>query len=179
MKDFSQRILKGLGVLKDSPLFFISICLVSVFVIYIIPSITALLISEKDLNEGIVQVGNTYGGMMVFSAEEIMASIVYFFRFSIISTIALVVAYTVKYSKDKRIFKINKWRDWRFFIYASGISLVVVDLTQKVIMGSGDDLMINMVMTVLSVLLIVLSSSILLPEELREIRIAEIDDSQA
>jgi hypothetical protein len=83
----------------------------------------------------------------------------------------IIVAYIVKYKIDKKIFRIKRWRDWKFFIYISGISFIIIDVFQKIALGIGNSILINFVLTIFSCYLIILFSSMLLPEELPEIKI--------
>ncbi|MFA5431426.1 MAG: hypothetical protein WC319_00890 [Candidatus Paceibacterota bacterium] len=172
MENIQQRIIKGSNIFNRNLLLFLSICLISsLFSIYAIPFLTNKSITEQEINEGINQVSTTYGGTITFSAQEIIISLTSIFQFSIISLALIIVAYIVKYKIDKKIFRIKRWRDWKFFIYISGISFIIIDVSQKIALGIGNNLIINIVLTLLSCYLVILFSSILLPEELPEIKI--------
>jgi membrane protease YdiL (CAAX protease family) len=172
MENIQQRILKGIDILKDNYLLFFVICLVSsILSVYVIPFLINGSITEQDINSQLNQVGMTYGGALTFSASEITASIISFFQLSIISTILVIIAYIVKYKIDKKIFRTKKWRDWKFFLYISGISLIIVDIFQKMTVSNGNNLILSLLLTFLSAFIIIIISSILLPEELPEIKI--------
>lgn len=115
----------------------------------------------------------TYGGALTFSVKEIISSIVSFFKIFILSTALLIIAYIVKYRIDKKIFRANRWRDWKFFLYISGISLIIVDIFQKITINSGGNFIVNLMLTILSCFITIIFSSIILPEELEKIEIYE------
>jgi len=172
MENFQQRAIRGIDIFKKSILLFLAICLISsVLSIYGAPYFVGGSISEQEINQGLSQVSDTYGGALTFSANEIVASLIYMFRLCIISTILVIAAYIVKQRIDKRIFKISKWRDWRFFIYIAGISLLMVDIFQSLTANNGENFLINLGLTILSCFLIVVISSVLLPEELERIKL--------
>jgi hypothetical protein len=172
MENIQQRTIKGVSIFKNSILLFLIICLIaSIVSIYAIPFLISGSMSEQEINQEISQVSATYGGAFTFSAHEIIASLVYMFRLCIISTILVIIAYIVKQKIDKRILKISKWRDWRFFIYISGISLVIVDIFQKLTINNADNFVINFGLTILSAFLVVVIASIILPEELERIKL--------
>lgn len=172
MENLQQRITKGANIFNRNLLLFLTICLISsITSIYAVPFLTSKSITEQEINEGINQVSTTYGGAITFSAQEIIASLTSIFQFSIISLALIIVAYIVKYKIDKKIFRIKRWRDWKFFIYISGISFIIIDVFQKIALGIGNNILINIVLTILSCYLVILFSSMLLPEELPEIKI--------
>ena len=171
MENLQQRILRGVNIFKNDLLLFLFICLISSVVSITIPFLVNSSITEQEINQGINQVGTTYGGALTFSVDEIISSIIYFFRLSIVSTILLVIAYIVKYRIDKKIFRANKWRDWKFFLYISGISLIIVDIFQKITINSGGNFIMDLILTILSCFIIIIFSSIILPEELEKIKI--------
>jgi len=177
MINFQERIIRGADIFKKSILLFLAICLISSLLsVYGAPFLVTGSMSEQEINQGLSQVSNMYGGALTFSANEIISSLVYMFRLCIISTMLLIVAYVVKQKIDKRIFKISKWRDWRFFIYISGISLVLVNIFQSLIANNGDNFLINLGLTILSSFVIVIISSVLLPEELERIKIQDMQE---
>lgn len=172
MKNIQQKILKGTKIFNSNLLLFLTICLISSIVsIYAIPFIINGSISEQEINEGINQVGTTYGGALTFSTNEIINSLISSFQLLIIINTLIIIAYIVKYKIDGKIFRFNKWKDWKFFIYISGISFIVVDIFQKVLLSLGNNIIISLVLTILSCYLIVIISSTLLPEEIPEVKI--------
>lgn len=172
MEKLQQRIKKGIKIFNSNFLLFFIICLISSIIsIYTIPFLINSSITEQEIREGINQVGMTYGGALTFSAAEIITSISSFFQLLVISTILMIIAYIIKYKIDKKIFRIKKWRDWKFFIYISGISFIIIDVFQKIALNIGNSLIVNLILTILSCYLTVIFSSMLLPEELPEIRI--------
>jgi hypothetical protein len=175
MENFQQRILKGIDLFKNNIWLFISICLISsVLAIYGVPFFINGSLTEQQINQEISQVGQEYGGALAISASQIIASLIFMFRFAVISTILLIVAYIVKYKIDKDMFRINTWRDWKFFLYVSAISLIIVDIFQNITAGYADNFIINLVLTVASCLLMVIFSSMILPEEFKPVNMEEI-----
>ncbi|HNY35778.1 MAG TPA: hypothetical protein PLD14_02720 [Candidatus Pacearchaeota archaeon] len=171
MENLQQRIIKGVNIFKNKNLLFITICLISSIIsIFAIPLFIKGSFSEQEINEGIKQVGATYGGALTFSASEMIASMILMFQLSIISTLLVIVAYIVKQMIDKKMFRMNKWRDWRFFLYISAISLIIVDFFQKIIFAIGNDFITNLMLTIISCFITVIFSSIILPEEIPEIK---------
>ena len=174
MDNIQQRTMRGVNIFKNDILVFLIICLVSSIIsIYAIPFIFNGSITDQQINEGLSQVGMTYGGALTFSASDIINSLILISRLSILSTILIIIAYIVKYKIDKRIFKINKWRDWKFFIYLSGISLITVDIFQKIIINSGDNFIFNLILTIISCFVIIIFSSVILTEELERIKLIQ------
>jgi len=172
MENIRQRISKGMKIFNSNLLLFLAICLISSIVsIYAIPFLINGSITEQEINEGINQVGTTYGGALTFSTSEIINSLISSFQLLIIVTILIIIAYIVKHKIDRKIFRFNKWRDWKFFIYISGISFIVVDVFQNILLSLGSNIAISLVLTIFSYYLIVIISSILLPEEIPEIKI--------
>jgi drug/metabolite transporter (DMT)-like permease len=172
MDNVQQRTIRGVNIFKDNLLLFLFICLIaSILSIYIIPFLLNGSVTDQQLNEGINQVGMTYGGALTFSTNDIINSLVSFFRLSILSTILVIIAYIVKYKIDKRIFKLSKWRDWKFFLYLSGVSLIAVDIFQNLTTKSGDNFILNLILTILSCFIIIIFSSIILTEELERIKL--------
>ena len=172
MKNLQQRIMKGIDIFKNNLLLFSFICLISSIVsIYVTPFLLNNFITEQSINEGLNQAGMTYGGAVTFSVNEIITSISSLFKLSVVSTVLIIFAYIVKYIIDKRIFRANKWRDWKFALYASGVSLLIVDVFQKITINSGDNFITNLLLTILSCLVIIIFSCIILPEEKESIKI--------
>jgi hypothetical protein len=172
MENIQQRAIKGINIFKKNIIVFLAICFVSSIIsIYAVPFLINGSINEQEINDGISQVGMTYGGALTFSATEIINSLVFMLRLSILSTILVIIAYIVKQKIDKRIFKISSWRDWKFFLYVSGISLIIVDVFQKITTNNEGDLVLNLILTIVSCFVMVIFSSIILPEELKRIEI--------
>jgi drug/metabolite transporter (DMT)-like permease len=169
MENIQQRISKGINIFKNNIVLFLLICLISsILSIYAIPFLINGSMTEQDINGQLDEISMTYGGAMTFSANEITASLISFFQLSIISTMLIIVAYIVKYKIDKKILRANRWRDWKFFLYISGISLIIVNVFQYTTVNS---FIVNLLLTILSSFIIVIFSSILLPEELPKIKI--------
>ena len=169
MENLKQRILKGVNLFKNNLLLFLFICLISSIIsIYAVPFFVNGSITEQEINQEINQVGTTYGGALTFSPNEIISSIVFFFRLSVLSTVLIIVAYIVKYRIDKKIFRFNRWRDWKFFLYVSGISLIIVDIFQKITINNSDNFILNLLLTILSCLITIIFSSAILPAELEK-----------
>jgi drug/metabolite transporter (DMT)-like permease len=169
MENIQQRISKGINIFKNNIVLFLLICLISsILSIYAIPFLINGSMTEQNINSQLDGISMTYGGAMTFSANEITASLISFFQLSIISTMLIIVAYIVKYKIDKKIFRANRWRDWKFFLYISGISLIIVNVFQYTTVNS---FIVNLLLTILSSFIVTIFSSMLLPEELPEIKI--------
>lgn len=172
MEKLQQRILKGIDIFKRNLLLFIFICLISSIVsIYATPILLNNLITEQGINEALTQVGMTYKETLTFSVNEIINSMSSLFKLSILSTVLIVFAYIVKYIVDKNIFRTNKWRDWKFALYSSGVSLLIVNIFQNMTINNGNNFIINLLLTILSCFVMVIFSCIILPEEKEPIKI--------
>ncbi|MCK9393682.1 hypothetical protein M0Q03_02660, partial [bacterium] len=75
------------------------------------------------------QINNYFAGGI--DADQIILGLTWMFQLSTISGFLLIIAYIFKYNFDKRIFDIKKWQDWKFFLYASIVPLILIDLTKK------------------------------------------------
>lgn len=174
MENLQQRTSKGINILKDKALLFIIICLLSSIIsIFAVPFFVSNTFTKQDINEGINQIGETYAGILTFSAEEMIVAITLLFQSLVFLTVLIIIAYIVKQTIDKKMFRLNRWRDWKFFLYLSGISLIIVNIFQKIVLNIGDNFIINLLLITISSLVIIIISSILLPEELSKIDIAE------
>lgn len=163
MINLQEVFTKTLSIFKDSFWFFVILSLISsILCIYILPIFLNNILSEQAIND---EIGSMYGGLTVFSADQIILSLTLVFQFSIVSIVLLIAAYKVKYIIDKRIFSINKWRDWKFFIYISGISVIILYLFQAMNVGFQDNLISNFILTFIYCFIVVIFSIILLPEE--------------
>lgn len=171
MENLQKRIIKGVNIFKERNLLFITICLISSIIsIFAVPFFINSSFTEQEINEGIKQVSATYGGALTFSASEMISSMILMFQLLIISTLLVIVAYIVKHTIDKKLFRMNKWRDWKFFLYISGISLIIVDVFQKITFSIENDFITNLILTILSCFVTVVFSSVILPEEIPEIK---------
>ena len=174
MENLQQRVVKGINILKDKYLLFITICLISSIIsIFAVPFFINNTFTEQDINEGINQVGMTYVGVLTFSAKEMIVAIILLFQSIVFLTTLIIIAYIIKQTIDNKIFRLNRWRDWKFFLYLSGISLIIVNIFQKITLSIGDNLIINLLLIITSSFVIIIISSILLPEELSKIDITE------
>ena len=167
MENFQQRISKGVNIFKSNLLLFLSACLISSIIsVYAVPFFVNSSITQQEITQELNQVGETYGGALTFSPDQIIASMISFFNFSVISTILLIIAYIVKHKIDKDMFRLNKWRDWKFFLYISAISLIIVDIFQNITVNNTGNFILNLILTIISCFLMIVFSSVLLPEEI-------------
>ncbi len=172
MENLQQRTLKGINIFKSNLLLFLFICLISSIVsIYVVPFLVSGSTMQQEISEAINQVGMSYGGALAFSIDQIISSIVSFFRFSVLSTVLMIFAYIVKYKIDKDMFRMNSWRDWKFFLYITGISLIIVDIFQGLTLNNGNDFIMNLILTIFFCVITIVFSSVILPEELKKINL--------
>lgn len=172
MENIQQRISKGINILKEKYLLFTMVCLGSSIVsVSFVPFIINTTITEKDINEALDWFYKTSQTTLIFSAKEMILSIIMLFQLLVFFVTILMIAYIAKNAIDKKMFRMNKWRDWRFLSYASAIAFIGVDLFQKIIFNSGNDIIVNLFLVVSSCFIVVILSSIILPEELPEIKI--------
>ncbi len=170
MESKQQRIIKGFNIFKSRLLVILAICLLSTAICaYLVPFWANNSISEQEINNELNNVSTVYGGALTFSVNEILASIISFLNLSVMSTMAIVIAYIVKQAVDKKLFRFNRWRDWRFFIYASGLSMIIIDLGSKFVLSSN--IWVSLVSTIIAAFIITIISALLLPEELPEVKI--------
>jgi hypothetical protein len=171
MQNLQQRISNGVTIFKSNILLFLLICTVSsIIAIFTIPFLINSYSTQQEIGQELGKIGVTYGGTLIFTIDQITASLISLLQLSVTSTALLIAAYLVKYIIDKKIFRINRWRDWKFFLYISGISLLIVDVFQKITMGTGNGLIANFLLTILSCFIVVIISAVLLPEEIPEIK---------
>ena len=172
MENIQNRIGKGINILKKKYSLFLAVCLgSSITSVYFVPFIVKKMITEQDVNEALVWVYKVTNTTLIFSASEMILSIIMLIQLLTFLLTIIIVAYIVKHVIDKKMFRINKWRDWRFFSYALGIAFIGTDIFQKIIFNNSNDIIINLLLTISSCFVIVILSSIILPEELPEIRI--------
>lgn len=165
MINLQGSFLKAFSIFKNSFLFFFVLCLISaVLCIYVTPMYLNIVMPEESINQEMNQLSGEYG-LVDFSATQIIQSLIVVIQFSIVSITLLIAAYKVKYIIDKRIFGFGKWRDWKFFIYISGISVVEIYLFQAISIGFQNNFISNLLFTLIYCLIIVIFSVMLLPEE--------------
>jgi hypothetical protein len=160
-----ESLAKAFSIFKTNFLFFLVLCLISaILCVYVTPMYLNIIMPEEGINQEMNQLSGEYG-LVPFSAAEIIQSLISVIQFSIISITLLIAAYKVKYIIDKRIFGFGKWRDWKFFIYISGISVMEIYLFQAISIGFKTDVIANLIETLIYCFVIVVFSVMLLPEE--------------
>jgi hypothetical protein len=165
---FEEKLNRGFVILKNNFIFFLVLCLASALIcVAIIPSFVKNNVPEATINQ---QLSTSFGAVGTISAAEIITAITWLFQFSILSTALLIAIYVVKQAMDKRLFAINKWRDWRFFIYASALPIVEIDIWEKFNMLIGlnyrSDLIANFIVSFVFCILSVIFTSLLFNPEL-------------
>lgn len=172
MKNIQQRILKGVNILKEKYLLFTMICLgSSIMSVSFVPFVINSTITEQDINVALESFYKTSQTTLIFSAEEMILSLIMLFQLLVFFVTILIIAYVVKNTIDKKMFRIKKWRDWTFLSYTLGIALISVDFFQKIIFNSGNDIIVNLFLVASSCFIIVIISSVILPGELSEVKI--------
>jgi len=170
MNNLIEALSRGLLIFKNNILIFIIICLVSsILAVAIGPNLIENNITEQAFNQQLQNSSIPLIEGALFSYNDIIASLLWIFQASIISTALLIASYLVKYIIDKRLFNLTRWRDWKFFLYISAITLIEIDILQKIASGLKlnyqGDLLINFIITLICCLIIVIFSSIFLPPE--------------
>jgi hypothetical protein len=156
--------LNGFNVFKNNIILFFSISLISAIVsFYGIPSFVKSNITEQAINQELNTMG--YGGMMAFSTDQIIESIIYSIQFLLILTILFIIGYIVKHIIDKRFFNFKIWRDWKFFLYISAITFLEIYILGNVFFSVSNSFIGSIAMMVLYSFVTVIVSAILLPQE--------------
>ena len=172
MENLIQRISRGIDIIKSSYIVFLILCIISSAIsVYLVPFLVKGSMTPEQINQELNDMSAVYGGTLTFSPDEIIASIIAFFNVSILSAFLLIIACIVKQKRDKALFRLNRWRDWKFFLYISGVTLIFVDVIQKLIGTGQNDLITNLISTIILAFLTIIFSAILLPEELPEVKI--------
>jgi len=154
--------IRGFNLFNKNILLFLGIALISAVIsFYLIPSFISGSITESDINQELNSLGA--GGM--FSSTQVIQSMVSTLQFLIISTILLVIAYVAKYLIDKRLFDVKRWRDWKFFLYVSGVTYLEMYILGNVFSASVNSFIGTIALMVLYSFVTVIASAILLPEE--------------
>lgn len=147
---------RGISILKDKYALFLLMCMtVSLVSVFLIPLSTNSLLSGADLSQ------SAYYSPELFSIEQITASLTYIFRFFLISTVLLVMAYITKRMIDIRMFDWRNGRDWKFFIVISAIIPLELYVFQGYTTG---DVIQSFFSMVLYTIITVISSALLLPD---------------
>lgn len=166
MSNLQQNLSNGFNILNKNTLLFFSICLISsVISVYLIPSWIKNSLSEQEIDQQINSLD--YGGATVFSPDQIVLSLIYIFRFLLISTVLLIIAYIVKNIVDKRLFNIGNWRDWKFFLYISAVTFLEIYVFEGLLGSAKVDAQNNIIASLLLIMtycvITVAFSAILLP----------------
>lgn len=156
--------MNGFKIFKNNIILFFSISLISAIIsFYGIPSFVRGNITEQDINQELNTMG--YGGMMAFSTDQIIESMIYSTQFLLVLTVLFIVGYIVKYIIDKRIFNFKKWRDWKFFLYISAITFLEIYILGNIFFGISGNFIGSIAMIILYSFFTVIASAILLPQE--------------
>lgn len=168
MLSIEEKLNQGLKIFKNNLLLILIICLISALLtVAWTPWFVKNNLPEEAINQ---QISISFGGIANLSSTDIINALVWILQFLILSTALFVIAYIVKRVVDKRLFSINKWRDWRFLIYASALPIIEIDVWEKLNMFIGlnykNDLLINLVITFIFCFLTIILTTILFPPEL-------------
>lgn len=156
--------INGFNVFKNNIILFFSISLISAIIsFYGIHSFVKGNITEQAINQELNTMG--YGGMMAFSTDQIIESMIYSTQFLVVLTVLFIIGYVVKHIIDKRLFNFKKWRDWKFFLYISGITFLEIYILGNVFLSVSNSFIGSIVMMVLYSFVTVIASAILLPQE--------------
>jgi len=155
--------IKGINLFVKNIILFLSISLISAIIsFYAIPYSINSGITEESINQELNSLG--YGADM-FSADQIITSMVSSTQFLLVSTFLLIIAYINKYIIDKRLFDFKKWRDWKFFIYVSGVTFLETYILGNIFSAFSNSFIGSIILMVLYSFVTVIASAILLPEE--------------
>ncbi|MFA5714807.1 MAG: hypothetical protein WC998_03645 [Candidatus Paceibacterota bacterium] len=158
--------INGFNVFKNNIILFLSISLISAIIsFYGIPSFVKGNITEQAINQELNTMG--YGGMMVFSTDQIIESMIYSTQFLVVLTVLFIIGYIVKHIIDKRLFNFKRWRDWKFFLYISAITFLEIYILGNVFFSVSTSFIGSIAMMVLYSFITVISSAILLPQEIK------------
>jgi hypothetical protein len=140
--------MSGFKIFKNNIILFFSISLIfAIISFYGIPSFVKNNITEQDINQELNTMG--YGGMMVFSSDQIIESMIYSTQFLLALIALLITGYIVKYIVDKRIFNFKRWRDWKFFLYISGTIFLEIYVLGNIFFGVSSSFIGSIVMMIL------------------------------
>ncbi|MFA5169798.1 MAG: hypothetical protein WC420_03660 [Candidatus Paceibacterota bacterium] len=155
--------INGVSLFVKNIILFFSISLISAIVsFYAIPYSINSSITEESINQ---ELGSLGYGADLFSPDQIIASMVSSMQFLLVSTVLLIIAYITKYIIDKRLFDIKRWRDWKFFIYVSGITFLETYILGNIFSAFSNSFMGTIILMVLYSFVTVIASAILLPQE--------------
>ena len=155
--------INGLNLFAKNIILFFSVSLISAIIsFYAIPYSINSGITEESINQELVSLG--YGADM-FSTDQIITSMVSSTQFLLVSTVLLIIAYITKYIIDKRLFDFKKWRDWKFFIYVSGVTFLETYILGNIFSAFSSSFIGSIILMVLYSFVTVIASAILLPEE--------------
>jgi|GEM_PF-2707006 len=155
--------INGLNLFVKNIILFLSISLISAIIsFYVIPYSINSGITEESINQELNSLG--YGAEM-FSTDQIITSMVSSTQFLLVSTVLLIIAYITKYIIDKRLFDFKKWRDWRFFMYVSGMTFLETYILGNIFSSLSGSFIGTIMLMVLYSFVTVIISAILLPEE--------------
>jgi hypothetical protein len=170
MNNLIENSSRGLKIFGKNILIFIIVCLCSsILAVIVAPNFIRSNLTEQAFNEQLQSSGNPLITGITFSYNDVVGSLLWVFQASIVSLTLLIVSYIVKYVVDKKLFRINRWRDWKFFLYTSALALIEIDIFQNLAdalkFNYKTDFVTNLVQTLIYCLIMVIFSSILLPKE--------------
>lgn len=166
-KDYMTIInnsINGVKIFGKNIILFLLISLVSAGIsFYAIPYLINSGITEDQINQ---ELSAMEFGADLFSADQIIASMISSIQFFIISIVLLIFAYIAKYIIDKRLFDVKRWRDWRFFIYVSGITFLEMYILGNTFSSLSNSFIGTIALMILYSFVTVIVSSVLLPKEI-------------
>ncbi|MFA5087070.1 MAG: hypothetical protein WC470_02095 [Candidatus Paceibacterota bacterium] len=171
MLSISEKLNRGFVIFKNNLLLVIILCLLSaILCVAIAPAFVKDNVPETAVNQ---ELSISFGDIGGISAGDIINTLIWLLQFSILATALLAAAYIVKQATDQRLFALNRWRDWRFFIYASALPVIAIELwdwlNTLIALNYRNDLLANLIVTFgLCFLVIILAALFFDPEPKRE-----------
>jgi len=155
--------INGVKIFGKNIVLFLLISLISAGIsFYTIPYLINNGITKEQINQ---ELSTMEFGADLFSADQIIVSMISSMQFFIISIVLLIFAYIAKYIIDKRLFDIKRWRDWRFFIYVSGMTFLEMYILGNMFSNLSNSFIGTTILMILYSFITVIISAILLPEE--------------
>jgi hypothetical protein len=167
MAYLSEKIGKGISFLGKNAIMIIIICVMcSSACALFIPGYVSGTFTSDIIDK---EISMYFGGEIGISSKDVIKGIIWMIQFSLMTTVLFIIAYLYKHYIDKRIFDFKKWRDWKFFLIASVLPVIIVDILRKAGMSIGfdfgSDMVSNFIVMILSSLFVVIISAMILDEE--------------
>lgn len=169
MLSLLEKLNRGLVIFKNNFLLLIIICLLSaILCVAIAPTFVKNNVPENAVNQ---ELSLSFGSIGGISAGDVINTLIWLLQFSILTTALLIAAYIVKQATDKRLFALNRWRDWRFFLYASALPVLVIELwdwlNTLISLNYRNDLFANLIVTFGLCFFVVILATLLFDPELK------------